>query len=97
MMPRRWTPRDPKEAWERICDTFPLDTPFTMRQAVLVGFPRVGDNNVTLYSHRLRALFEEVEERTAQDDEYGIPHIRCVRNRGSTPSREMWELPRGRS
>lgn len=85
--------RDPNEAWERICDTFRLNTPFSMKDAIKVGFPGVTSNNFSRYARKLRALFDEVFQRTKEEDEHGVPHVRCIRNYGATPSREMWELP----
>lgn len=42
--------RNVDEAWERICDHFRLNKPFSLRQAILVGFPGVTSNNVSLWA-----------------------------------------------
>lgn len=83
--------RNVDEAWERICDHFRLNKPFSLRQAILVGFPGVTSNNVSLYGRKLVKLFREVETRTAEID--GVPHVRLVKGENESPAKQVWELP----
>ncbi len=76
-----------EQAWEIICDHFPLGGQFTLYEAIAIAFPGMARKNYVFYADKLRALMQRIEAETGKE---GIPHVRYV---GGERGKEVWVFP----